>query len=126
MHVAGAALPMKQVVDIDLPGAANRFDYQSLDPRTHRLYIAHLAASSVVVFDTAANKVVADIQQIIRTLKGRGIGILITDHNVRETLGICDYAYIMKDGKVQVEGVSEEITNNELARKFYLGENFKL
>jgi lipopolysaccharide export system ATP-binding protein len=69
---------------------------------------------------------VADIQQIIRTLKSRGIGILITDHNVRETLGICDYAYIMKDGKVQVEGVSEEITNNELARKFYLGENFKL
>jgi lipopolysaccharide export system ATP-binding protein len=69
---------------------------------------------------------VADIQQIIRGLKDRGIGILITDHNVRETLGICDYAYIMKDGKVQVEGVSEEITNNELARRFYLGENFKL
>lgn len=69
---------------------------------------------------------VADIQQIIRTLKERGIGILITDHNVRETLGICDYAYIMKDGKVQVEGAAQEVANSELARRFYLGENFRL
>lgn len=69
---------------------------------------------------------VADIQQIIRGLKDKGIGILITDHNVRETLGICDYAYIMKDGKVQVEGASQEVATSELARKFYLGENFKL
>jgi len=69
---------------------------------------------------------VADIQEIIRQLKGRGIGVLITDHNVRETLGICDYAYIMKDGRVQVEGEADEIANSELARKFYLGENFRL
>jgi lipopolysaccharide export system ATP-binding protein len=69
---------------------------------------------------------VADIQQIIRELKDRGIGILITDHNVRETLGICDYAYIMKDGKVQVEGQSAEVASSELAKRFYLGENFKL
>jgi lipopolysaccharide export system ATP-binding protein len=69
---------------------------------------------------------VNDIQGIIRGLKSKGIGILITDHNVRETLGICDYAYIMKDGKVQVEGKSNEVANSELARKFYLGENFKL
>lgn len=69
---------------------------------------------------------VADIQQIIRTLKGRGIGILITDHNVRETLGICDYAYIMKDGRVQVEGAAHEVASSELARRFYLGENFRL
>jgi lipopolysaccharide export system ATP-binding protein len=69
---------------------------------------------------------VADIQEIIRQLKGRGIGVLITDHNVRETLGICDYAYIMKDGRVQVEGEANEIANSELARKFYLGENFRL
>ena len=69
---------------------------------------------------------VADIQNIIRGLKGRGIGILITDHNVRETLGICDWAYIMKDGKVQVEGAALDVANSELARKFYLGENFKL
>ena len=69
---------------------------------------------------------VADIQNIIKELKAKGIGVLITDHNVRETLGICDYAYILKDGKIQVSGNSEEIANSEIARKFYLGENFKL
>lgn len=69
---------------------------------------------------------VADIQNIIRDLKAKGIGVLITDHNVRETLGICDYAYILKDGQIQVTGTSDEIANSELARKFYLGENFRL
>lgn len=69
---------------------------------------------------------VGDIQGIIRQLKAKGIGVLITDHNVRETLGICDYAYIMKDGRVQVEGLANEVANSELARKFYLGENFRL
>lgn len=69
---------------------------------------------------------VGDIQEIIRQLKAKGIGVLITDHNVRETLGICDYAYIMKDGRVQVEGLANEVANSELARKFYLGENFRL
>lgn len=69
---------------------------------------------------------VADIQNIIRDLKAKGIGVLITDHNVRETLGICDYAYILKDGKIQVSGSADEIANSEVARKFYLGENFRL
>lgn len=69
---------------------------------------------------------VADIQNIIRELKAKGIGVLITDHNVRETLGICDYAYILKDGQIQVTGTADEIANSDLARKFYLGENFKL
>lgn len=69
---------------------------------------------------------VGDIQNIIRELKAKGIGVLITDHNVRETLGICDYAYILKDGKIQVSGNSDEIANSEIARKFYLGENFRL
>lgn len=69
---------------------------------------------------------VADIQNIIRDLKAKGIGVLITDHNVRETLGICDYAYILKDGSIQVRGTADEIANSELARRFYLGENFKL
>jgi lipopolysaccharide export system ATP-binding protein len=69
---------------------------------------------------------VADIQDIIRHLRDKGIGILITDHNVRETLGICDRAYILKDGKLEVEGTAEEIASSEVARKFYLGENFKL
>mgnify|MGYP001619227219 CR=1 FL=1 len=69
---------------------------------------------------------VADIQEIIRQLKNKGIGILITDHNVRETLGICDNAYILKEGRIQVQGTAHEIANSELAKKFYLGENFKL
>ena len=63
---------------------------------------------------------------MITGLKNRGIGILITDHNVRETLGICDKAYILKEGKIEVEGTAEEIAHSEIARKFYLGENFKL
>lgn len=69
---------------------------------------------------------VADIQEIIRQLKSTGIGVLITDHNVRETLGICDRAYILKEGQIQVQGTALEIANSELAKKFYLGENFKL
>ncbi|MBU1215582.1 MAG: LPS export ABC transporter ATP-binding protein [Gammaproteobacteria bacterium] len=69
---------------------------------------------------------VLDIQKIIRFLKERGIGVLITDHNVRETLGICDRAYIINAGSVMAEGTPEEIIYNEGVRKVYLGENFKL
>jgi lipopolysaccharide export system ATP-binding protein len=69
---------------------------------------------------------VLDIQKIIRFLKERGIGVLITDHNVRETLGICDRAYIINAGSVMAEGKPDEIIYNENVRKVYLGENFKL
>jgi len=69
---------------------------------------------------------VGEIQKIINKLKEMGLGILITDHNVRETLGICDKAYILKSGKVEVEGSKAEIINSKKAREFYLGENFKL
>ncbi len=69
---------------------------------------------------------VLDIQQIIRFLKDRGIGVLITDHNVRETLGICDHAYIINQGAVLAFGKPEEIIYNEAVRKVYLGENFRL
>jgi lipopolysaccharide export system ATP-binding protein len=69
---------------------------------------------------------VLDIQQIIRFLKERGIGVLITDHNVRETLGICDHAYIINQGSVLAFGKPEEIIYNEDVRKVYLGENFRL
>lgn len=68
---------------------------------------------------------VNEIQKIIRKLKEKQIGILITDHNVRETLEICDIGYIMKEGQVQVEGTPKEITESPIARKFYLGENFR-
>lgn len=69
---------------------------------------------------------VADIQQIVGLLKKKGLGVLITDHNVRETLAIVDRAYIMHQGKILVEGSSEMIANDPVARKFYLGERFAL
>jgi lipopolysaccharide export system ATP-binding protein len=69
---------------------------------------------------------VLDIQRIIRFLKERAIGILITDHNVRETLGICDRAYIINEGTVLTAGKPEEIVYNENVRRVYLGENFRL
>lgn len=69
---------------------------------------------------------VEDIQQIIRYLKQRGLGILITDHSVKETLSITEKAYIMAQGEVLISGKPKEIAENELARKIYLGEGFKL
>jgi lipopolysaccharide export system ATP-binding protein len=69
---------------------------------------------------------VIEIQRIISFLKGRGIGVLITDHNVRETLGICDHAYIISDGTVLAEGTPAEIVNDAEVRRVYLGEHFKM
>jgi len=69
---------------------------------------------------------VIDIQKIIRFLKERDIGVLITDHNVRETLGICDRAYIINDGSVLAYGKPDEIVYNDSVRKVYLGEHFRL
>ncbi len=69
---------------------------------------------------------VCDIQNIISYLKERGLGVLITDHSVRETLSITDRAYIMHEGKILLSGSSEEVANSELARKFYLGERFTM
>ncbi len=69
---------------------------------------------------------VLEIQKIIRHLVARNIGVLITDHNVRETLGICHRAYILSEGKILISGSPETILNDEQARRVYLGENFKL
>lgn len=69
---------------------------------------------------------VLDIQKTIRHLRDRGIGVLITDHNVRETLEICQRAYIINEGKVLTSGSPEEVLNNEQVRAVYLGEKFKL
>lgn len=69
---------------------------------------------------------VADIQTMIAHLSKRGIGVLITDHNVRETLSIVDRAYILAEGKILLEGTSEAIANDPVARKYYLGENFSM
>jgi len=69
---------------------------------------------------------VIEIQRIVRFLKERGIGVLITDHNVRETLGICDHAYIINAGEVLAAGRPDEIIENESVRRVYLGENFRM
>ena len=69
---------------------------------------------------------VIEIQRIIGFLKERGIGVLITDHNVRETLGICDHAFIISDGHVLAQGTPEEIVDNADVRRVYLGENFRM
>ena len=69
---------------------------------------------------------VIEIQRIIGFLRARGIGVLITDHNVRETLGICDRAYIISDGLVLAEGTPQEIVDNPQVRRVYLGEHFRM
>jgi lipopolysaccharide export system ATP-binding protein len=69
---------------------------------------------------------VIEIQSIVRQLSARGIGVLITDHNVRETLGICDRAYVMGEGRILAEGEPGQILENKIVRKIYLGDNFKL
>jgi len=69
---------------------------------------------------------VMDIQKIIRQLTARNIGVLITDHNVRETLGICDHAYIVNDGRIFAAGLPSDIIENQSVRDIYLGKNFRL
>lgn len=69
---------------------------------------------------------VADIQNIVKSLKDLGIGVLITDHNVRETLAICDRAYVIKDGSLLASGSSKDVANDENVKKYYLGDHFKM
>ncbi|OYV73313.1 MAG: ABC transporter ATP-binding protein, partial [Acidithiobacillus ferrivorans] len=69
---------------------------------------------------------VLEIQRLIHDLRGRGIGILITDHNVRETLGICERAYILHDGKVLTAGSPQEIVDDPMVRQVYLGDQFQI
>ncbi|MGQ9653852.1 MAG: LPS export ABC transporter ATP-binding protein [Thermodesulfobacteriota bacterium] len=69
---------------------------------------------------------VIEIQNIVRSLKERDIGVIITDHNVRETLGVCDRAYIINEGKILEAGTPDRIASSERARRFYLGESFRL
>ena len=126
---------------------------ERLDELLHELHVSHLKNSAAVSLSGGERRrveiaralasdprfilldepfagvdpiAVIDIQRIIRYLKDRGIGVLITDHNVRETLGICDRAYIINDGTVLACGHPDEIVYNDAVRKVYLGENFRL
>ena len=69
---------------------------------------------------------VGDLQMIIKELKNKGLGILISDHNVRETLAVCDFAYIVNNGRILTSGAADDIVNSDEARRMYLGQNFSL
>ncbi len=126
---------------------------QHLDGLLHDLHISHLRESSAISLSGGERRrveiaralasqprfilldepfagvdpiAVIDIQKVIGFLKARGIGVLITDHNVRETLGICDRAYIISEGTVLASGKPGEIIDDERVREVYLGENFRL
>lgn len=122
----------KLLADFRIQHIARSYGYALSGGERRRVEIARALAGSpkFILLDEPFAGIdpiaVGDIQEIIRALTERNIGVLITDHNVRETLGICDYSYILKDGKIQVEGRSVEVASSDLAKKFYLGENFKL
>ncbi len=99
---------------------------------TRRLEIcrAMIPSPSIILLDEPFSGVdpiaVGEIQQFVLKLKGRGIGVLLTDHNVRETLAICDHSYIIDEGRLLAKGTRDDIVNNPLVRERYLGANFKL
>ncbi|ACL70499.1 LPS export ABC transporter ATP-binding protein [Halothermothrix orenii] len=110
----------------------DRLGYQLSGGERRRVEIARALATdpSFILLDEPFAGVdpiaVTDIQNIISYLKKRGLGVLITDHSVRETLSITDRAYIMHQGQILLSGSSEEVAESELARKFYLGERFTM
>ncbi|MEQ1876801.1 MAG: LPS export ABC transporter ATP-binding protein [Bdellovibrionia bacterium] len=118
--------------DLKITHIENSFGYALSGGERRRVEIARSLASKpkFLLLDEPFAGIdpiaVGDLQDIILSLKAKGIGVLITDHNVRETLRICDRGYILKEGRVQVEGTSDFIAKSDLARKYYLGENFQL
>ena len=118
--------------EFDIAHLRDRKGYQLSGGERRRVEIARSLATdpSFILLDEPFAGVdpiaVSDIQNIITYLKERGLGVLITDHSVRETLSITDRAYIMHEGKILLSGSSEEVANSELARKFYLGERFTM
>lgn len=116
--------------ELDLTGLASNYAYSLSGGERRRVEITRALATSpsFMLLDEPFAGIdplaVADIKRIIGKLKARGIGIIISDHNVRETLSVCDRAYIINEGQVLVEGDPEVIASSELARKFYLGEDF--
>ncbi|MDE0300322.1 MAG: LPS export ABC transporter ATP-binding protein [Candidatus Poribacteria bacterium] len=118
--------------ELGISDLANRKAYTLSGGECRRAEIARaLAASpSFILLDEPFSGIdpiaVQDIQQLILHLRSRGLGILITDHNAEETLGIVDRAYLIADGKITLNGTPEELVGNELARDLYFGQHFEL
>lgn len=123
---------MTHLQDLGLEHLANQKAYTLSGGERRRLEITRALVTSprFILLDEPFSGVdpisVAEVQEIILKLKEKGIGILITDHNVRETLNIVDRAYLVHEGSVLCEGASDFLVNDEQARKFYLGQNFSL
>ena len=118
--------------DLDLMRLAKQPAYTLSGGERRRLEITRALATKprFILMDEPFSGVdpisVADVQQIVRSLKNRGIGVLITDHNVRETLSLVDRAYLIYQGRVLISGTAEDIVNHEDSRRFYLGEDFRM
>ena len=125
----------KLIYDFNLVSFLERYGYQLSGGERRRCEVARALAvgtrgPSYLLLDEPFAGVdpmaVADLQNLIYSLKERGMGILITDHNVRETLAITNRSYILSNGKILASGPSNEVASNELVRRHYLGEGFKL
>ncbi|HLE44105.1 MAG TPA: LPS export ABC transporter ATP-binding protein [Methylomirabilota bacterium] len=118
--------------ELGLEGLAKQRAYTLSGGERRRLEItrALISSPSYLLLDEPFTGIdpiaIADIQEIISRLKQKGIGVLITDHNVRETLQITDRSYVLYDGQILVSGTSKELATNERAREIYLGERFSL
>lgn len=122
----------EQLTDLGLERLARQAAYTLSGGERRRLEIARALSTQprFILMDEPFSGVdpisVAEVQSIIRRLKAKGMGILITDHNVRETLSIVDRAYLIHQGQVLVSGTASDIVNNPESRRYYLGESFKL
>jgi lipopolysaccharide export system ATP-binding protein len=117
--------------ELDLTGLASSKAYSLSGGERRRVEITRALVTSprFILLDEPFAGIdplaVADIQKIIQKLKAKGIGVVISDHNVRETLSVCDRAYILNEGTVLIEGVPDVIAQSQIARKFYLGDDFR-
>lgn len=122
----------QQLTDLGLERLARQPAFTLSGGERRRLEIARALATNprFLLMDEPFSGVdpisVAEVQSIIRRLKNKGIGVLVTDHNVRETLSIVDRAYLIHQGQVLVSGTAQDIVNNPESRRYYLGESFKL